>query len=116
MSKKKRSELMSRIKSVSAMEVRARKIATALAGCRLVHQPKNVYGRPDYGNKARKIVVFVDGCYWHYCPAHGSVPKTNAAFWRKKFKRNIQRRKEVAAVLKSRGWKVLEMWEHKVKK
>lgn len=109
-----RSELMSRIRSVSGMERRARPLATLAAGCRLRHQPKGVFGRPDYASKSRKVAVFVDGCWFHSCPRHFTMPKTNRPFWRRKFKRNVERRREVSAVLKGDGWKIMRIWEHEV--
>lgn len=107
-----RSELMSRIRSVSAMERRAAGLASKVAGCRLRHQPSGVHGRPDYANKARKVAVFVDGCFWHVCPRHFRMPKANRPFWAAKFKRNVERRREVARALRNMGWTVLRVWEH----
>ncbi len=42
-----------------------------------------LFGKPDFVFRARKLAVFVDGCFWHGCPLHAPQPKTNAAFWRK---------------------------------
>lgn len=58
--------------------------------------------------------MFVDGCFWHGCPRHGTKPKTNAAFWRKKIQRNQARDKEVNRLLRKLGWKVLRIWEHEL--
>ncbi len=115
-SRQYRSELMSKIRSVSAMEVRARGIATTVAGCRLVHQPKGVLGRPDYANKSRQVAVFVHGCFWHACPWHGTMPKSNRPFWQEKFQRNRNRHAYVAAMLRKSGWRVITVWEHQVKR
>lgn len=114
LSKKKRSELMSKIRSVSAMERNAKKFVSKKAGIRLRHQPKGIHGRPDFANKSRKVAVFLNGCFFHQpCPRRCSkVPKTNRAFWRKKFMRNAERQKEVKSVLRRQGWKILTYWEH----
>lgn len=59
-----------------------------------------------------KIVVFIDGCYWHGCPLHATAPKANAAWWRQKLDNNIARDRRTDAVLTDCGWKVLRFWEH----
>jgi DNA mismatch endonuclease, patch repair protein len=63
--------------------------------------------------KAR-VVVFVDGCFWHSCPEHGTWPKHNAPFWRKKIEENVARDRDTDARLMAIGWKVLRVWEHEV--
>lgn len=112
-----RSEIMSRIRSVSDMERAAKQLAEELAGCRLSHQPAGLIGRPDYANKSRKVAVFVHGCFWHQpCPRRCSrLPKTNREFWRGKFDRNRRRHKEVENCLTREGWKVHVLWEHQVR-
>lgn len=107
---------MSRIRSVSALERKARAVATERARCRLRHQPKGIPGRPDYGNKARKVAVFIDGCWWHACPTHFRMPRTNTPFWRRKFARNVERRNEVRDELRRKGFRVVEVWEHDIKR
>jgi DNA mismatch endonuclease Vsr len=83
LTKKQRSKLMSRIRSVSKLELRAKKQAEAAAGCRLRHggRKSGLPGSPDWYNKSKKTVVFIHGCFWHGCDEHGSQPKTNAEFW-----------------------------------
>lgn len=61
--------------------------------------------------KAR-IVVFVDGCFWHGCPDHYSQPATNSRYWADKVARNVERDVETTAYLKQSGWTVLRFWEH----
>ena len=58
--------------------------------------------------------MFVDGCFWHGCPRHATKPKNNAAFWRKKIARNIERDREVFRFLRKAGWRVLRVWEHEL--
>lgn len=72
-------------------------------------------GKPDFVFPKPRIAVFVDGCFWHGCPKHGTKPKTNAAFWRKKIARNRERDREVGQALRQRGWRVLRIWEHELK-
>lgn len=59
-----------------------------------------------------RLAVFVDGCFWHGCPQHGSIPKTNTAFWSAKIKRNIERDEDTRQRLAEAGWLALQVWEH----
>jgi DNA mismatch endonuclease (patch repair protein) len=59
-----------------------------------------------------RLAVFVDGCYWHGCPEHYAVPRTNAAYWAPKIARNRARDVVVDAALAEAGWVVLRIWEH----
>ena len=56
--------------------------------------------------------MFVDGCFWHGCPKHQSVPRSNRAFWEAKFARNIERDRRNDAALAAAGWTVVRVWEH----
>jgi DNA mismatch endonuclease, patch repair protein len=68
--------------------------------------------RPDFIFRQVRLALFVDGCFWHGCPKHGTKPKGNAAFWRRKFSRNITRDRLVTRTLRRSGWRVLRIWEH----
>jgi DNA mismatch endonuclease (patch repair protein) len=68
--------------------------------------------RADIAFKQAKIAVFVDGCFWHACPRHGTWPKTNAAWWRSKIKSNQRRDRDTDRSLRSIGWTVLRFWTH----
>lgn len=59
-----------------------------------------------------RLAVFVDGCFWHSCPEHGTVPMSNAWYWTPKLQRNVQRDHETTSRLRSAGWTVLRLWEH----
>jgi DNA mismatch endonuclease (patch repair protein) len=59
-----------------------------------------------------KLAVFVDGCFWHGCPVHGNVPRTNEWYWPEKIERNVQRDAHTDRVLGEAGWKVIRIWEH----
>ncbi|MEU4244876.1 very short patch repair endonuclease [Actinoplanes sp. NPDC026619] len=61
--------------------------------------------------KAR-VAVFLDGCFWHGCPQHHSVAKTNATFWAEKVRRNRERDAETNRLLAEHGWTVVRIWEH----
>jgi DNA mismatch endonuclease (patch repair protein) len=64
--------------------------------------------------RARKLAVFVDGCFWHGCPRHFIKPRNNAAFWRKKIAANRTRDRLVTRTLRQLGWKVVRVWEHEL--
>jgi DNA mismatch endonuclease (patch repair protein) len=68
--------------------------------------------RPDIVFPARRIAVFIDGCFWHRCEQHRTVPRTNEAFWSAKLAANVQRDRRNDRDLASAGWLVLRFWEH----
>ena len=59
-----------------------------------------------------KVAVFVDGCFWHCCPSHGTVPATNADYWVPKLARNFERDRETDRALADAGWLSVRVWEH----
>lgn len=68
--------------------------------------------RPDVVFTRRKLAVFVDGCFWHQCPTHGTHPKDPTGYWTSKLRRNIERDAETTDALEAEGWSVLRIWEH----
>ena len=68
--------------------------------------------RPDIAFTARKVAVFVDGCFWHGCPQHGSRPAVNVWYWEPKLRRNTERDRLADAALAAAGWAVVRVWEH----
>jgi len=108
-----RSQLMGRIRSSGTTPEMLLRKALWTAGLR--YRLKNkLPGKPDLVFPAVKVAVFVDGCFWHGCPLHGRVPKSNQRFWLGKFTRNIARDLAASAALSSLGWLVLRFWEHEV--
>jgi len=109
----KRSEVMSLIRSKGNRDTELRMIeifrAHKITGWRRNH---TLFGKPDFVFRSAKVAVFVDGCFWHGCPKHGTKPKTNAAFWRRKIARNMERDREVFRFLRKKGWRVARVWEH----
>lgn len=86
--------------------LRAAGIGYRLGGCGLP-------GRPDVVMKGRKVVVFVHGCFWHGhdCPRGARKPQANADYWTAKIARNRARDARVEAELSAAGWRVLTVWE-----
>ena len=70
----------------------------------------------DVAFPSAKIAVFVDGCFWHGCPLHSHIPKSNSQYWVPKLKKNINRDKRTNIKLTSNGWTVLRFWEHELVK
>lgn len=68
--------------------------------------------RADIVFRSAKVAIFVDGCFWHGCPKHGTQAKANAKFWKNKIRRNQERDAETNQLLKKAGWKVIRVWEH----
>ncbi|WP_287118250.1 very short patch repair endonuclease [Mesorhizobium sp.] len=59
-----------------------------------------------------RVAVFIDGCFWHDCPIHGTSPTNNAAWWRAKIDANVARDRDTDARLVESGWTVVRIWEH----
>jgi len=68
--------------------------------------------RPDIAFTARRVAVFVDGCFWHSCPDHSSRPAVNVWYWDPKLRRNAERDRAANAALAAAGWAVVRVWEH----
>jgi DNA mismatch endonuclease (patch repair protein) len=113
MTQAQRSRCMSRIRSAeTGPELRLRRALWA-AGLRFRVRPK-LPGKPDVIFKRAHLAVFVDGCFWHGCPIHGTRPKSNTSYWHPKIERNIARDREIEAKLTAMGWCVARYWEHEV--
>ncbi|TFV74484.1 very short patch repair endonuclease [Blastococcus sp. CT_GayMR19] len=68
--------------------------------------------RPDVVFTRLKVAVFVDGCFWHVCPAHGREPTRNEWYWTPKLRRNVERDRRADSALRHAGWTVVRVWEH----
>lgn len=68
--------------------------------------------RADILFRKERVAIFVDGCFWHGCPLHGTKAKSNAHFWAEKIERNKQRDRDTNRRLKEAGWLVIRVWEH----
>jgi len=115
--KAKRSEVMSRIRSRGNRD-------TELALVRLLRKfrvsgwrrNQNIFGKPDFVFPKARLAVFVDGCFWHACPKHSTVPAGNRAFWKRKLAANRSRDRLVNRTLRKNGWRVIRLWEHDLPK
>lgn len=68
--------------------------------------------RVDIAFTRVRLAVLVDGCFWHFCPEHGVLPKTNREWWLAKFEKNRARDRDTDVRLEALGWSVLRIWEH----
>jgi len=112
---KQRSKTMSKIRAKNSLpEILLRKALWAV-NVRFRLYPINLPGKPDLIIEKYKLVVFVDGDFWHGYDWHTRKPKTNADFWIPKIERNMQRDQFVNEQLQLLGYTVMRFWEHQVK-
>ncbi len=68
----------------------------------------------DIAFPSSRIAIFIDGCFWHGCPKHSHIPKSNRSYWLPKLGRNIERAKEKDVRLRGNGWVIFHVWEHEL--
>lgn len=68
--------------------------------------------RADIVFTKAKVAVYVDGCFWHSCPEHATVPKSNRDWWVEKLAANVRRDRDTDERLRAAGWEVVRIWEH----
>ncbi len=117
--KKRRSEVMSLVKSKNTRpEVMVRRYLHK-TGLRYRLHVKDLPGKPDLVFPKYKTVIFIHGCFWHGHPDANCklarIPKSNVAFWKKKIQSNYKRDQKHKAGLMQRGWRVIEVWECQIK-
>ena len=113
----KRSEVMSKIRGRGNLTTEMRMIALMrLHGIKGWRRHQRLLGRPDFVFRKERLVVFVDGCFWHACPVHYIAPRTAIGFWRKKVEQNRARDRRNSRELRRQGWRVLRLWEHDFEK
>jgi DNA mismatch endonuclease (patch repair protein) len=77
-------------------------------------QVEGVRIRPDIAFTSVSVAVFIDGCFWHCCPEHGTLPATNTSYWLPKLRANVERDEMHNHLLEKAGWTVLRFWEHEL--
>jgi DNA mismatch endonuclease (patch repair protein) len=115
-SKEKRSDVMSKIHGSGNKDTEIAMIQIFkefhIIGWR---RKQKIMGKPDFTFWKQRVVVFVDGCFWHGCVLHSTKPKTNKEFWENKLSKNKERDNFVTQYLQKKGWKVIRVWEHDLK-
>ena len=114
MTSAQRSRCMSRIRSTDTKPELALRKRLFAKGMRFRTRLK-LAGKPDIAFTRARLAVFIDGCFWHGCPLHGTSPKSNSVYWNAKLQRNRERDREIDAALAADGWEVIRYWEHEIK-
>ncbi len=114
--KKKRSQIMAAVRSRGNKNTEL-KLAAILRSARINgwrrHQP--LPGHPDFVFRRPRLLIFVDGCFWHGCPRHLRMPQANRAYWKSKIARNVKRDAAHTRALRLAGWRVMRVWEHSLR-
>jgi DNA mismatch endonuclease (patch repair protein) len=95
--------------SVPEVELRSR---LHRRGLRFRLHQANLPGRPDIVFASSRVAVFVDGCFWHWCPKHCVIPKHNREWWLRKFEGTRRRDRQKDKALAEMGWLAIHVWEH----
>lgn len=114
-SKQKRSEVMSLIRSSGNKATELRLIAIfrefGVTGWR---RKQKIPGKPDFAFRSEKVLIFVDGCFWHGCPKCYRRPGSHREYWDAKIAGNRKRDRSVSRELRNRGWHVVRVWQHQL--
>ena len=115
-SKQKRSEIMGSVKGKNnLLELKFCKILK-YAGFNFSRNVEKLPGKPDIVFRKKKIVIFIDGCFWHGCKVHFKLPQSNQWFWEEKIGKNIKRDKQINKFYKEMGWLTARIWQHDIEK
>lgn len=116
-SKEKRSQVMSAVRSKGNKSTEIALI-NIFKSCKISGWRRNInlIGKPDFVFPKQKIIVFVDGCYWHGHSCRVRKPGENNEYWAEKISNNKKRDGFVTKELKSDGWKVIRIWECEIRK
>ena len=108
----KRSALMSRIRGSDTTPELLLRQRLWSDGLRYRLKYKVPAGRPDLVFPGARVVVFMDGCFWHGCPDHYVRPSSRSTFWAQKLAENVERDQRQTRELEAAGWRVIRIWEH----
>lgn len=115
--KKKRSEVMSKIRSKDTKPEMTLRKALFARGFRYRVNERNLPGKPDIVLHKYKTVIFLHGCFWHRHEGckYAYTPKTNTEFWINKITSNVERDKITLQKLETLGWNVITVWECEIR-
>jgi DNA mismatch endonuclease (patch repair protein) len=110
-----RSQTMKAVKSKnSKMEVKFRSTLWRL-GFRFYKNVGTMPGKPDIVFPRKKIIIFLDSCFWHGCPLHLRLPSSNVEYWQAKINRNQSRDEKINNIYSEMNWRIFRIWEHELK-
>ena len=116
-SPERRSYNMSRVRSRGNKTTELRFVVILRAeGIKGWRRRYRVFGRPDFVFPKERVAVFVDGCFWHGCRRRCKPLPRNNEFWKTKIEANRRRDRIVSRELRNRGWTVIRVWEHDLKR
>jgi len=110
-----KSEQMARVRNRDTAAELTLRSALWHAGLRYRLSAPKLCAKPDLVFPRQRIAVFVDGCFWHGCPQHYTLPKSRPEFWTAKLTDNVSRDRRQTASLRKEGWTVLRFWEHELR-
>lgn len=114
-SQNKRSVIMRKVKSSETKLEKNFRLLLWSRGIRYTKDNHTVFGKPDLMIKNKKIVIFIDSCFWHGCKIHLRMPSSNQDYWVNKINRNKIRDVVVSEYYQKAGWNLLRIWEHQLK-
>lgn len=115
-SKEERSAVMAKVRSTGNRSTEI-KVEAALKKARIrgwKKHSKDMPGCPDFYFPKARLVIFVDGCFWHACPKCGRLPSSNPEYWTPKIDSNRRRDNRTRRYLRAQGLHVMRIWEHEV--
>ncbi len=117
-SKRKRSEVMSRIRGKDTKPERIVRCLLTDMGYRYRLNVKTLPGKPDIVLRKHNTIIFVHGCFWHLCPhcREGRIPDSRRDYWEEKLLNNKRRDQRNLRKLRRQGWSVLRLWECEIEK
>ena len=115
LSKTDRSAVMRKVKSHGTKSELALMRLLESMKLRFRAQPEDIPGKPDFILPRLKLLIFMDGCFWHGCPACCRMPADHREYWVNKITRNGERDRRTTHQLRRAGWSVLRIWEHELK-
>ena len=114
---KQRSEVMRKVRSAgnrsTELSILGSLRGLGIRGWKV--RPSHLAGTPDLFFPRSKVVVFLDGCFWHKCPRCFRLPSSNKAYWISKIARNKKRDRQTSRALRQLGFRVLHLWEHEIR-
>jgi len=113
-----RSALMSKVRGKGNRSTELR-VASALRRNKVNgwrRQLTDIHGKPDFFFPEFRLALFIDGCFWHYCPrCDRNIPSTRREYWKDKLENNRRRDQRVTRYLHRKGYHVMRIWEHSLK-